>query len=156
MIQQLEAKAMRRTLVLFPLMLCATPALAQTPAPAPLPATKAPLQLTDPATADKLANAMQAMSKALLDLPVGVQAALEGRQPTPGERKLTVRDLGRRDDPNFDRNFRRQIAQAKPAIERSMKALNEALPAIMKGLDDAGRAIDRAAANMPDPTYPKR
>ena len=37
-----------------------------------------------------------------------------------------------------------------------MKALNVALPAMMKALDDAGRAIDRAAANMPDPTYPKR
>jgi hypothetical protein len=138
-------------------MLAATPALAQAPGPGPQPAIKVPHELTDPATADKLANAMQAMSKALLDLPVGqVQAALEGRQPSPAEKKLTVRDLGRRDDPNFERNFRQQIAQAKPAIEHGMKALSEALPGIMKGLDDAGRAIDRAAANMPDPTYPKR
>jgi hypothetical protein len=148
---------MRGTLFLIPLLLCATPALAQAPATPPQPSIKVPPALTDPATADKVANAMQAMSKALLDLPVGqVQAALEGREPTPSEKKLKVRDLGRRDDPNFDRNFRQQIAQARPVIERSMKALNDALPAMMKGLEDARRAVDRAAANMPDPTYPRR
>ena len=37
-----------------------------------------------------------------------------------------------------------------------MKALSDALPAISKALDEASRAIERAAANMPDPTYPKR
>ena len=47
------------------------------------PATiKMPPQLTDPTTADKLASAMEALTKALLDLPVGeVQAAVEGREP---------------------------------------------------------------------------
>jgi hypothetical protein len=148
---------MRSTLFLFPMILYATPALAQTPAPAPEPRIQVPRALTDPATADKLADTMQAMSKALLDLPFGpVQAAIEGREATPREKKLTVRDLGRRDDPNFDRNFRQQIAQARPAIERSMKVLAEALPAMMKGLEDASRAIDRAVANMPDPSYPRR
>jgi hypothetical protein len=141
---------MRKSLILLPVMLSAAPALAQ-------PAPQIPPQLADPRMADRLADTMQSLSKALLDLPVGeVQAAVEGREPTAADRKLTVRDLGRRDDPNFDRNFRQQIAQARPAIERGMKALNSALPAIEKALDDAGRAIDRAAANMPDPTYPRR
>jgi hypothetical protein len=143
---------MRKSLILLPIFLITTPALAQ----ASLSPRVSP-QLTDPRVADRLANAVQAVSKALLDLPVGeVQAAVEGREPTPADKKLTVRDLGRRDDPNFDRDFRRQIAQARPVIEHGMKALNTALPAVMKALDDAGRAIDRAAANMPDPTYPKR
>ena len=107
--------------------------------------------------ADRLADTMQSLSKALLGLPIGeVQAAVEGREPTPADRKLTVRDLGRRDDPNFDRDFRQQIAQARPMMERGMKALNSALPAIEKALDDAGSAIDRATANLPDPTYPRR
>jgi len=107
--------------------------------------------------ADRLADTVQSLSKALLDLPVGqVQAAVEGREPTPADRTLTVRDVGRRDDPDFDRHLRQQIAQARPAIEHGMKALNTALPAMMKALDEAGRAIDRAAANMPDPTYPRR
>jgi len=107
--------------------------------------------------AGRLADTMQAMSQAFLNLPVGeVQAALEGREPTPAEKKITVRDLGRRDDPNFDRNFHQQIAQARPMIEHSMKALNEALPAMKKALDEAEGALERATANMPDPTYPKR
>lgn len=145
---------MRKSLILLPLILIGAPAVGQ-PAPAEQP--KVPPQLFDPGMADRLANTMQSLSKALLDLPVGeVQAAVEGRQPTPSEKKLTVRDVGRRDDPNFDAHFRQQIAQARPAIERGMKAMSAALPAIEKALDDAGRAIDRAAANMPDPTYPKR
>ena len=69
---------------------------------------------------------MQALSQALLDMKVGgVQAALEGRKATRAERNLTVRDLGRRNDPNFDRNIEQQIAAAKPKLEQSMRALNE-------------------------------
>ena len=141
---------MRKSLILLPVLLSATPALAQ-------PAPQIPPQLADPRMADRLADTMQSLSKALLDLPIGeVRAAVEGRDPTPADRKLTVRDLGRRDDPNFDRDVRQQMAQARPTIERGMKALNSALPAIQKALDDAGRAIDRATANLPDPTYPRR
>jgi hypothetical protein len=148
---------MRSTLALLPLLAFATPALAQAQAaPAP-PAIQLPHELTDPATADKVANVMQALSKAFLDLPVGqVQAAVEGRQPTSAERRMTVRDMARRDDPNFDRKFQRQIAQTGPMMRQSMKALSDALPAMMQGLQQASQAIERAAANMPDPTYPKR
>ena len=144
---------MRKSLIILPLLICATPALAQDRSTG----IKLPRELTDPATADKLARAMDGPTKALLDLKVGeVQAAVEGREATPAERNLTVRDLARRDDPNFDRNVRRQIAEAGPKMARGMKALSDALPAITKALDDASRAIDRAAANMPDPTYPRR
>ena len=145
---------MRKSLILFPLLLGAAPAFAEPASPAE---PKIPPQLLDPRIADRLADTMQSLSKALLDLPVGeVQAAVEGREPTAAEKKLTVRDLGRRDDPDFDRNFRQRIAQARPAIEKGMKAMSAALPAIGKAVDDASRAIDRAAANMPDPTYPRR
>ena len=100
---------------------------------------------------------MQALSKAFLDLPVGeVQAAVQGRAPTAAEKKLTVRDLGRRNDPNFERDLQRQIAQSGPMIRQSMKALSDSIPAMMKGLQDMQESIERAAANMPDPTYPKR
>jgi hypothetical protein len=96
---------------------------------------------------------MQAMTKALLNLKVGeVQAAAEGRNPTPAERKLTVGDIARRDHVDVQR----QVAEAGPKIAQGMKALSDALPAIMKAVGDASRAVDRAAANMPDPTYPKR
>ncbi len=149
---------MRVSFALIPLLISAAPALAQAPASSnPAPTVQLPTELTDPATTEKLANAMQALSKAFLDLPVGeVQAAIEGRKPTAAEKKLTLRDLERRSDPNFERDFKRQMAEAKPRIERSMKALADALPSMMQGLQQAQQSLERAAANMPDPTYPKR
>jgi hypothetical protein len=145
---------MRKILILVPLMLCASPALAQ---PAPADTAQIERVLNDPAMADRLANVMQVMSNAFLDLPAGqVQAALEGRQPTAAERRMTVRDMARQDDPNFDRNFQRQMAQTGPMMRQSMKALGDTIPAMMQGLSQAGKALERAAANMPDPTYPKR
>jgi hypothetical protein len=151
---------MRSSLVLLASLLCAAPAAAQTQAPS----TRAddqeiqpPPQLVDPATADRLADAMQSMSQALLDLKVGrLRAALEGRETTPAERKLTLRDLARRDDPAFEKKLRQQIAQARPKMERSIRALNEALPEVTEDLQRAQRSIERAIANMPDPNYPRR
>ena len=129
------------------------PVLAQ----APSTPIQVPRELTDPATADRLAKTMRGLTDALLDLKVGeIQAAAEGRQATPAERRLTVRDIERRKDPNFERNLRRELVDSGPRIAQGMKALSDALPAVMKALDDASRTIDRAAANMPDPTYPKR
>ena len=152
---------MSAKLILIPLLLSASPAFAQAAAPVTPPRPNADQEmqrvLNDPAVADRLAGMMQAMSKAFLDLPAGqIQAAAEGRAPTAAEKRMTVRDMARRDDPNFDRNFQQRMAQARPMIQQSMKALSEALPAMMNGLEQAERALERAAANMPDPTYPKR
>lgn len=136
--------------LLVPLAICAAPAAAQ-------PAQPLPPQLTDPATADRVTDAMQSLSDALLDLRVGnIQAALEGRRPTRAERHMTVRDLARRDDPNFDRNLHQQIAAAKPKIEQGISAMNTALPEVTADLQRAQRSIERAIANMPDPNYPNR
>jgi hypothetical protein len=141
---------MRKMVILLPLVLSAAPALAQ-------PAPQLPRQLTDQATAQKLTNAMQALSGVFLNMKVGeVQAALEGRQATPAERNMTVRDMARREDPDFDRHFQQQMANIGPTVQQSMKALSQAIPAMMKGLQDAEKSLDRAVANMPDPTYPKR
>ena len=42
------------------------------------------------------------------------------------------------------------------AIITYRDALNQALPAMMQGLNQAQQALERAVANMPDPTYPRR
>ena len=142
---------MRKSLILLPLLLCATPALAQTVASEPPP------QLADPALADRVADAVQAVTNAVLDIRVGgIEAAAEGRPATPAERNMTVRDLARRDDPDFERKLHRQIAEAKPMVRQSMKAVNDALPGVMQGLHQAQQSLERALANLPDPTYPKR
>jgi hypothetical protein len=157
--QELKA-VMRPSLILLPLLLCAAPALAQTRAPAAHADTQAiqlPPELADPATADRLADVMQSMSQALLDLKIGrLQAALEGRQATPADRNLTVRDLARRDDPAFEKRLQQRIAEARPKMEQSLKALNEAMPEVTEDLQRAQSSIERAIANMPDPNYPRR
>ena len=145
---------MRITLCFIPLSLCAAPAAAQ--ALPPVPPTPSAIQIP-PAAVDRLADSMQSLSQALLDMKVGgVEAALAGRKPTRAEKNLTLRELGRGKDPNFDRNLQQQIADAKPRIEQSIRALNQALPEISGDLQRAQAAIERAIANMPDPNYPKR
>lgn len=139
---------MRATFLLVPLLAVASPALAQSPA--------AP-QAVDPASIDRLADGMQALSKALLNVRVGeVQAALQGREATAAEKRLTVRDIGRRNDPDFERHLDQRIAAARPKIEQSIQAVNAAIPQITQDLQRAQRAVERALANMPDPNYPKR
>ena len=153
---------MRAFPLILPLALAASPAMAQTtPAPAPAPVAPqtitVPPALTDPAMADKLARMMQAMSKAFLEMPIGeIEAAAEGRPATRADRRRTLRQLGRSEDPNFERNLQRDIANAKPMIDASMKAMAAALPAMMKGLSEAGRELEKATANLPSPNYPKR
>jgi hypothetical protein len=141
---------MRIALALRPLA-AAAPAAAAPPQP---PAT-AEVQrlLNDPATADKMANVMQALSQAFLNLPIGdVEAAVEGRAPTPADRTRTIRT----ENPNIDRDLDAQIAQSRPMMRQGMKAMADALPGMMKGFKDAHKSFERALSNMPDPTYPKR
>ena len=143
---------MRKALLALPLAIMATPAFA---APPP-PPIAIPPQFADPATADKLADMAQAMSKALLDLPAGeIEAAAEGRDATPQDKARTLRDVARRDDPNFDRNIDRKIAEARPKIRQSIRAINDALPAITRSLAEAAAAIQRVADNMPQPYDPQ-
>ena len=142
---------MHKSLLFLPLLLVATPAMAQPATP------QLPPELTDPRTTQKLTNAMQALSRAFLDVRVGeVRAALEGRPATPSERRMTVRDMAHRDDPDFDRHMEQQIANVGPMMQRSMSALNQALPAVVQSLTEAQKSIERAIANIPDPTYPRR
>jgi len=143
--------AMRTAFALLPLLMAAVPVAAAAPQQQSQPYL--PPQLSDPAMVDRLAGTMQAMSRAFLDLPVGeIEAAVEGRPPTPADRNRTLRS----EDPNLDREVQTQIARARPMIRQSMKAISDALPAVMKSLHEARESIERAAANMPDPNYPKR
>jgi hypothetical protein len=146
---------MHKSLFVLPLLFCASPALAQ--AAPPQGSIQLPPELTDPAAAMKLARTMQALSTALLNIRVGdMHAALEGREATPAERNETVGDVVRRKDPNFDRDVAHEVATVGPKIQRSMQALNRALPEVMRDVDDAQRSLKRAVSNLPDPNYPQR
>ena len=112
--------------------------------------------LRDPAAAERIDRSLEALTDALLGLKVGeAKAALEGRKANAAERALTVGDLERQQgrDPEA---VRRKVREAGPAIAKGMNALADALPALTRALSEVERAVERAAANMPDPTYPKR
>lgn len=150
---------MRKTLFLLPLLLVTSPALAQSATPddsAEPRLIHVPHELTDPAAVDRFALKVEALSQALLNLPVGdIKAAAEGHAASPAERRMTVGDVIRRHDPDFDRKIARQMAETGPKIRQSLKAVHEALPAMIHAINEAQQAVDRVAANMPDPTYPR-
>src|SRR5437868_2941143 len=128
---------MRKSLILLPLLIGATPAFAQ-----PYDAQPAP-PLADPAIADRVADAAQGLTRALLDIRVGeLKAAAEGREATPADRRMTIRDLSGRDGHDVDREVQTRIAQARPKIRQGMKALNESLPSVMQSLQQAQKSIE--------------
>jgi hypothetical protein len=152
---------MRISLLVLPLAMIAAPAAAQVKPKAPAPAQADPgavqQVLTDPATADKLARMLQALSGAFLNMPVGeIEAAAAGRAVTPADRSRTLREVGRRDNPNFEQDLQRDLAASGPMLRASMNAMAAALPAMMKGMGEAARELDKATANMPSPNYPKK
>src|SRR5438270_4402365 len=144
---------MRKILIFVPLLMCATPALAQD---AP-PAFQLPRELTDAQSAMKLAAKLQGISNALMNVRVGeLGAALEGREAAPRERNVTVRDLVHRQDPNFEQHMQQKVATVGPKVLQTMQTLNRTLPQVMHDVDDVQRSVERAVANLPDPTYPQR
>jgi hypothetical protein len=93
----------------------------------------------------------------LLDLPVGeIQAAAEGRPVTPADRRRTVRDMAAKDDPYIEQRIERQAVQSGVALQAGIKAMANAMPAILDALERAEGEIDRATANLPQPGYPRR
>jgi hypothetical protein len=119
-----------------------------------------PAELTDPAMGETLGKMLGALTKAMMDMPVGeMQAAAEGRAPTAADNARTVRDLAGR-DPNFERKMEQQIAATMPRMRATMKAMAKSLPVMARGMEKVAEqmegTIDRATANLPQPGYPKR
>jgi hypothetical protein len=141
---------MRALWIALPLMLASTPALA-----APKAVPQLPPELSDPAMADKLGKVMGALTRAFMDMPVGeVEAAVQGREPTAADRSRTVRDrIGGTD---AEREVEAKVAASGKQMQAMSKALVASLPSIMKSLEGVERELERATANLPDPTYPKR
>ena len=160
-----------RLLILGLSMLVAAPALAVPPLPvAPLPAEPLPVPpamvapilppvLTDPAMADRVGNVAGAVTRSLMNLPVGeVEAAIEGRVPTRADRRRTVRDsIG---DPYLDQRIAAEAAQSGRTIQvvsqAATRALAASLPAILQAVEGARGEIERVIGNLPNPTYPIR
>lgn len=112
-----------------------------------------PPEFSDPRLASRLVDMMQVLSKSFLDMPVGeAEAALAGRKATPADRQRTVRS----ESGMTEGQLRQQLDASRPMMEASMKALAASLPAMMKGMSEAQRELERNTANIPRPNYPKK
>ena len=141
---------MRALLMALPLILAPMPAMA-----APKDVPQLPPELSDPAMADKLGKMMGALTKALMDMPVGeMEAAVQGREPTAADRSRRVRDhIG---GPDAELEVEAKVAASGRQMQAMSQALVASLPSIVKSLEGVERELERATANLPDPTYPKR
>lgn len=141
---------MRAFWMVLPLMLASAPAIA-----APKEAPQLPPELSDPAMADKLGKMMGALTRALMDLPVGeLEAAVQGREPTAADRSRRVRDhVG---GPDAEREVEAKVAASGRQMQVMTKALVASIPSILASMEGIERELERATANLPDPTYPKR
>ena len=143
---------MRLFLVTGAALMAAAPAQAE---PSRVP--PAPKILTDPAMADQLGKMMGALTKAVMDMPVGeLEAAIENRPVTGADRNRRVRDVTTGGDPAVERRVAEGAERSGRQAQAMGQALMSALPSIIRSLDEAEAAVERAVSNMPDPTYPKR
>ena len=128
------------------LLLASSAALAAPPPPQPQ--IEIPPEMTDPQFIHRLMGMTDALSKAFLELRVGeIQAVAEGRPATPADRNRTVGEIARISPHELER----QIAEARPQVEAATQAFVKQLPEITRSLSQAANALERAAANMPQP-----
>ncbi|MEO6246971.1 MAG: hypothetical protein ABIO85_00095 [Sphingomicrobium sp.] len=158
-----------RKFILFPLLAVTSPALSQgAPYPAPYPGPYTfpapptgmpaiPQELFDPAVPAQLGRMAGALTGAFMRLPVGeLEAAIAGRPVTPADRRKTVGSEARRDNPNIERDLQRDVASSAGRVQSGARAMQRAMPVVAQAMGQAVEAIERATANMPDPTYPRR
>jgi hypothetical protein len=148
---------MRSLFAFTALALVAAPAAAE---PASDNDFEIPAEVTDPAMAETLGKMLGALTKVMMDMPVGeMQAAVEGREPTAADKARTVRDIAGR-DPDFERKMQQQIATAMPRMQATMKVMAKSLPVMAKRMEKVVEqmegTLDRTTANIPQPGYPKR
>ena len=140
-----------RAVWLSSLLTLACPAAAQAADRFPTPRgadSAIPRELADPAMPARLGRMAGALTRALMDIPVGeLEAAIDGRPATPPDRSKTV--ANEVDHRGMDRDIERQVASSAGALQRSV-------PAVEQALGRAAAEIERAVRNLPDPDYPRR
>jgi hypothetical protein len=133
------------------------PAVAAEPSPRPTAGDLADAQkvLRDPQTGEAVARMTGALTRAIMNAPVGeFEAAIEGRPATRADRQRTVRD--RIGGPVAAARIEREVAASGVRVQAMGNALADALPGMLAAAGDLQRELEKAVANLPDPTYPRR
>lgn len=147
---------MRCTAVLLAATALSTAASAEpTRQPAPSDVEAAQKALRDPRTAETMSRVTGALARAVMALPVGeLEAAVEGRAPNEADRKRTVQDsLG---GPAEAARIEREVAGSGAQMQAMGNALANALPGMIAAAGAMQKEVEKATANLPDPTYPRR
>ena len=102
---------------------------------------------------EEIAPAMDRATEALMNIDIGpILDAVDPMRPHPHR---TLRDMARRDDPDFDRNLRAQIYGSAAGLRRMTAAAAAAEPALRQALDQFRASIAVAmgepAADLPPP-----
>jgi hypothetical protein len=149
---------MRHLLPLLLLGTSAVPAMAAQPQPVPVPPPPPPAAVLPPEIADgrmfdQLGTMVGALSRALLNMPVGeIEAAIENRPVTRADRQRTVRSV----TGTSEKEIEAEVESSKEAVKAGGQALVRALPVVVEALNKAGEELERATANLPQPGYPRR
>jgi hypothetical protein len=121
-------------------------------------AAAAPAAAQRPRPSDEIrayAPAVDRATDALLDIELG--PLLDAVDPYRRHGPRTLRDMARRDDPDFDRRLRASIYGNAARMGRVADAVAAAQPALRRAADqferDVGAAIDAAEAPPPDDAY---
>ena len=142
---------MRTILISFgALTLIATPALAQ-----PREPQREERALRGGAEMVRQAGPMVDRSvDSALELDVG--PLLDALRPwTPRGRRMTLRELGRRDDPDFDRKLRRSIYRGSARAAATLDAMATAAPSLRRSLREMEAAIAGAVVEARRPLPPE-
>ncbi|MDX6284408.1 MAG: hypothetical protein QOH03_5479 [Kribbellaceae bacterium] len=97
------------------------------------------------------APALDRTTDALLDVDLG--PLLDALDPYRPHRERTLRDIARRDNPDFDRRLRASIYGNAERMGRAADAMAAAEPALRQAVDRVQRDLD-AAINAPPPGPP--
>jgi hypothetical protein len=136
---------MRKLLITGALLLTAAPALAQPPASDDEWAPDEAEMSVDPRAIHEMAQSMERLLGAVMDLPIGgIAAAVDplGRSGyRPGD---TVRDMATRDDPYAEERLRAGIAGSTRSFSAMSQALARMMPTLRRSMEEVRRSVEEA------------
>ncbi len=137
----------------------ATPAFARSPRSDDAEMARVTRTLNDPRTQDAMAGVMVAMADGLLDLRIDkLRAAMARLDPESArddgyDNPRTLRDVVRRDDPNFEQNLYRDSRRATAQMGAMASGMADMLPELRTMGERMSKQLEKAMKRFPIERY---